>query len=183
MSSVHFVDLHVLVAPENRQVVRQALLEALRNAPDADGVVRPANLSRHPWPSGADLVSLFFTQEGRVGLSAKALVKHFEEAVASVDNKALVVSVGFCMDEPRVWCRAPDKTGHQTLVEDKAATLERVLETDWYSMVASTGVDAISAKFLPFFLDQKPIRKTLERAGFEAPSPKQRAKRWAASIM
>jgi hypothetical protein len=183
MPTVHFVDLHVLVSPDNRTEVREALLGVIRNTPDVEGFVRPTRLSRHPWPSSTGMVSLFFTQEGGVGLSPKQLVKAFEEAVEAVEKKAVVVSVGFCLDEERVWCRAPDKNGHQTLVEDKPEVLERVLETDWNSMVASEGVDVIGSRFLPEFLDRKPIRKMLERAGFDAPSPKERARRWAASIM
>lgn len=183
MTTVHFVDLHVLTTPDRRAAVGEALQNALTASADVEGIVRAPRLSRHPWPSSAGLVSAFFTQEGSVRLSPKNLAKAFEDAVLAVDTSAVVVSVGFCMDEAQVWCRAPSKDGFQTVTENKPAVLERVLGTDWESMVASNGIDSISTTFLPVFLDTKPLRKALERAGFDAPSPKVRARRWAEAIM
>ncbi len=183
MPTTHFVDVHVLARPEQSAAVRQALLTALKSSNDAEGVVRPAATARKPWPADTGLVSMFFTQDGKSSLSSKDLVKAFEVAVHQEVPDALVLSVGFCLDEPRVWCRHPGKDGAKTLVEANPKVLESLLEGDWYSVVASMHVDAISTAMLPHFLEAKPVRKALERAGFEAPSPKVQAKRLAAAVL
>lgn len=183
MTTTHFVDVHVLIAPEQRAAVSEALKSALSASTEAEGVVRPARTSRHPWPLGAGLVSLFFVQDGKSSLSAKDLVKAFEDTVVAVAPAAVVVSIGFCLDEARVWCRAPSKEGFRTHVEEDPGILEHALEADWQSVVASEAVDDISTRMLPLFLESKPLRKALERAGYDAPSPKTIARRMMAAAL
>lgn len=183
MTTTHFVDVHVLTPPEQRAAVSEALRSALSVSIDAEGVVRPVRMSRRPWPVGADLVSLFFVQDGKSSLSPKDLVKAFEEAVTAASPAAVVVSLGFCLDEAQVWCRAPSKEGFRTHVEADPEILEHALEADWNSVVASKGVDDISARMLPLFLESKPLRKALERAGYDAPSPKTIARRMMAAAL
>jgi len=183
MSTTHFVDLHVIAPPDQLPLVHAALKAALNASEDAEGWVRAPSTTRKPWPFSAGRVSMFFTRDGKTGLSSKELAKDFEAAVLKVDPRALVLSVGFCLDEAEVWCRHPGKDGFKTLVVNDAKQLEDILEADWNSVVASQHLDNISNAMLPFFLESKPVRKAFERAGFDVPSPKVQAKRRAVAML